>query len=137
MACTRQDAKQQAKNIMAPAYSMHPNTGYIVDWMQTTGYIPFLQSMWAGYLNGGCMWWTNRINHFSALLNSGVNPNTGNAYGAYQLQVLSAKLVYVQTMYGICGCIVIGPTLPVAPPTGQEGTSSFINPDEDLSGSDD
>jgi hypothetical protein len=115
MACTYNDLDDQMKIIMAPAYSMHPNQGYIVDWINTTGYYTFRTNMWNGYVNSGCNWWVNRMSHFDAQILSGVNQN-GNPLGPYQLQLLSAKAVFAQVMHNLCGCVVLNPGPIVAPP---------------------
>tara|TARA_R110000787_G_C13081370_1_gene410175 strand:+ start:108 stop:488 length:381 start_codon:yes stop_codon:yes gene_type:complete len=121
---------------MAPAYSTHPNQGYITNWINTTGYYTFRANMWSGYVNFGCSWWVNRLSHFNAQVLSGVNQN-GSQLGPYQLQILSAKASFAIIMHSLCGCGVlppIAPPPPTAPTNIQGGIRDSRGSNQDLNG---
>jgi hypothetical protein len=124
MSCTYNDHLTHMTYIMAPAYQNHPN-GSIIS-LANTGYNNFSQAMWNGYLNSGCAFWENRINHFTNQLNT-------QTYSPYNQQIKQAKLNYCLAMRVKCSC----PIPPVAPqtnfnPVGQEAKTKEEILEQDL-----
>ena len=116
MSCNFNDHIIHLEAIVAPAYQNHPN-GNIVS-LSTTGYNNFGQAMWNGFLNNGCAFFDNRIDHFTNQLNT-------QTFSPYQQQIKQAKLNYCTAMRIKCGC----PLPPVAPqpiftPVGQQAKTN-------------
>ena len=107
--CTYADIKNAAGQYMYPVQSQHPTQPMSV-WY--SNFLQFQQNMWNNYLNGGCNWWYNRINHWGGQLSSGVNTN-GNPLSNYQTLLLQAKVDFAMAMITACGC---APPPPIAPP---------------------
>ena len=71
------------------------------------GITTFLGNMWNNYLNQGCSWWTNRVNHWQSQLPSITNP--------YHFQLKTAKIAFGQQMHTTCNCSGTVPITPINP----------------------
>ena len=71
------------------------------------GLSTFLGNMWNHYLNQGCSWWTNRVNHWQSQLPSITNP--------YHFQLKTAKIAFGQQMHTKCNCSGIVPVISINP----------------------
>ena len=112
LTCTFDQVSNEAKATVAPAYlgmglPNQQSAAYVA--MFNSGFFTFVNNMWAGYQNGGCNFWTNRVNHWT-------NQIANNSYNAYTLARKQAKILFAQNLHTICGC----PGLPPAKITNIE-----------------
>ncbi len=112
LSCTFDQVSNEAKATVAPAYlgmglPNQQSAAYVN--MFNSGFFTFVNNMWAGYQNGGCNFWTNRVNHWT-------NQIANNSYNAYTLARKQAKILFAQNLHTICGC----PGLPPAKITNIE-----------------
>jgi hypothetical protein len=92
-ACSFQDIKNFAGQIMYPVYSSHPTQPMSV-WYNS--FLTFQQNMWNNFQQFGCQFYYNRILHFQSQL--------PNASGTYQTNLINAKIDFLQQMHITCGC---------------------------------
>ena len=108
VSCSYQDLANEAKATVASAYLGYglpnANSQVYVNFFNN-GFNTFVSAMWAGYLNGGCNFWTNRINHWTDQI-------ANNNYNPYHLGRKQAKVLFAQNMHVACGCP--GPIPPLA-----------------------
>ena len=121
MACTYLQHDQAMKIYMGPAYlGVGLPNAYSQNYFQNfnNGYPTFRAFQWNGYTANGCIWWVQRINHWTNQLNN-------NTYNPYQTQLKQAKIAFATYMHGICGC-----TVPL-PAVANVGTFTLVSSEED------
>jgi len=109
MACTQNDIKNVAGQILYPIYSQNPTQPMSV-WYSS--FLNFQANMWTHYQNSGCSWWANRVTHWTNQI-TGPPPITN----PYNLLLKNAKIAFAQQMHVTCGCP--GPIPTIVSPSSQ------------------
>ena len=102
--CTLTDMNFIAGFTVTPVYVLLQQQSISVP---GSGLSTFLNYMWNSYINQGCSWWTNRVNHWQSQLSSITNP--------YHFQLKTAKIAFGQQMHTKCNCSGVVPVISINP----------------------